>query len=196
MSGAGWTWSPDSSRLVFDRSSAGRRTDVFVVGTDGRDEERIAEFAVSPDWSPDGSRIAISHAGSVYVVALGCKRRRKRRAAADQDAVSGMGPGLARRGREQTSRTQSGLFAVAGRHGWGRDVLRGGRRDDAIYGLAGNDRIYGKGGHDWLSGGEGADLITAQDGAFDEIVCGPGRDRAVADRGDRVQRDCERVTRR
>jgi Tol biopolymer transport system component len=274
VTGGSWSWSPDSSRLVFDRSSPGRRTDVFVVGTDGRGAaQRIAEFAVSPDWSPDGSRIAISHGGSIYVVAPDGTNPRPVAASGGEpswspdgrriafDGASGIwivnsdGSGLrqltsggqdegspvwspdgtkiafVRRdpdyitdiwvasvdgsGEQPLTRTPFPEWGPDWRAGGenkrvglnqgcspstvgtaGRDVLRGGRRDDAIYGLAGNDRIYGKGGHDWLSGGPGADLIAAQDGTFDEILCGPGRDQAVADRRDRVHRDCERVARR
>jgi hypothetical protein len=42
----------------------------------------------------------------------------------------------------------------------------------------------------------GADSIRATNGKRDVISCGSGRDRVVADRRDRVGRDCERVTRR
>jgi hypothetical protein len=34
-----------------------------------------------------------------------------------------------------------------------------------------------------------------RDGELDHIGCGSGRDRVVADRGDDVARDCERVQR-
>ena len=38
--------------------------------------------------------------------------------------------------------------------------------------------------------------IAAADGTRDTVRCGKGRDRVVADRVDRVSRDCERVKRR
>lgn len=63
------------------------------------------------------------------------------------------------------------------------DVLRGSPRNDRIYGKAGNDRLYGYGGRDLLVGGPGADLLS----------CGSGRDVAIADRKDKVRRDCEVV---
>jgi lysophospholipase L1-like esterase len=63
------------------------------------------------------------------------------------------------------------------------DVLRGSARDDRIYGKAGNDRLFGYGGKDLLVGGPGADVLA----------CGSGRDVAVADRKDKVRRDCEVV---
>jgi Tol biopolymer transport system component len=85
----------------------------------------------------------------------------------------------------------AGLVTIAGAgaktiRGTARaDVLRGTARADVIYGLAGNDRLFGLGGNDRLVGGPGADRIS----------CGNGRDRVVADRADRVDRDCELVAR-
>jgi Ca2+-binding RTX toxin-like protein len=67
----------------------------------------------------------------------------------------------------------------------GADTIRGTAAADVIYGLAGNDRISGLGGNDRIIGGPG----------LDRIACGAGRDRVVADRRDRVARDCELVSR-
>jgi Ca2+-binding RTX toxin-like protein len=63
------------------------------------------------------------------------------------------------------------------------DVLRGSPRMDKIYGKTGDDRLYGYAGNDLLVGGPGADLLA----------CGAGRDIAIADKTDRVGRDCEVV---
>lgn len=276
VTGAAWSWSPDSSRLVFHRVNPGRQVDVFVSTPDGRgDVQRIAEFAASPDWSPDGSSIAYSKGGFIYVAAPDGTNPRRVAASGTEPSwspdshriafrgasgiwiVNSDGSGLrqlTRGGQDERSpawspdamkiafvrptdpgnaNTEIWVASVDGSGeqrltrtpfaewspSWraagggqrvglsqgcspstvgtaGRNVLRGGPRDDAIYGLAGNDRIYGKGGHDWLSGGSGDDVLAARDGAFDEIFCGLGRDRAVTDRPDRVSRDCERVTRR
>jgi hypothetical protein len=78
----------------------------------------------------------------------------------------------------------------------GADVLRGGAGADVLAGGRGHDRIRGGGGNDRLAGGRGADLLLARDGAWDAIDCGRGADRGVADRGDQVSRNCERVRRR
>ena len=51
------------------------------------------------------------------------------------------------------------------------------RSSDRLFGEDGNDRFY------------------ARDGEFDVVGCGAGRDSVVADRGDLVGRDCERVSR-
>jgi Tol biopolymer transport system component len=77
------------------------------------------------------------------------------------------------------------------------DLLWGGASNDILVGGSGDDKLYGGRGRDQLSGGAGRDLLAARDRQpGDVIACGPGRDRAVVDRRDRVAKDCERVTRR
>jgi Ca2+-binding RTX toxin-like protein len=76
-------------------------------------------------------------------------------------------------------------------------VARRARRDgaDQLHGSPGNDVLKGNAGRDSIIiAGFGADLVHARDGEPDWIDCGPGRDRAVVDRGDRV-RGCEHVVR-
>jgi uncharacterized delta-60 repeat protein len=83
------------------------------------------------------------------------------------------------------------------------DRLMGGEGNDKLYGGAGRDCLYGGGGNDLLVGGRGLDklfagpgrdFIKAVDGVKETIVCGPGKDRVIADKKDRL-RGCERVTR-
>ena len=87
----------------------------------------------------------------------------------------------------------------------GRDLLCGRTGADRISGLAGADRIDAGNGNDTVEGGPGRDVIVARggwdvilarDGERDTIECGVQRDVVVADRRDRVARDCERVFRR
>jgi len=85
--------------------------------------------------------------------------------------------------------------ADRGKGGPGRDLVVGGAGPDRISGSSGNDRLRGNDGKDRLSGGRGKDRILAADKKRDRIRCGAGRDRVVADRTDRVARDCERVRR-
>ncbi len=75
------------------------------------------------------------------------------------------------------------------------DVLRGLGGPDRLFGLGGADTLVGGLGADTLSGGDGNDTISARDGARDTVTCGRGRDVVVADRLDRVARDCETVRR-
>jgi Ca2+-binding RTX toxin-like protein len=59
------------------------------------------------------------------------------------------------------------------------DVLRGGR---------GNDRITDKAGKDKLLGQAGRDRLNARDGSRGDLLKGgPGKDRAIMDRGDRAR---------
>ena len=79
--------------------------------------------------------------------------------------------------------------------GSGRDVIAGGSSDDRISGDRGNDRINGNSGRDRIEGNSGNDRITSRDGGRDRVNCGSGRDSVLADRIDRVARNCERVKR-
>jgi polar amino acid transport system substrate-binding protein len=86
----------------------------------------------------------------------------------------------------------------------GNNVLAGTRRADVICGLGGNDTIRGRAGNDTLVGGPGNDTLVGgagndllvgnagRDALFaggdrtDRLSGGGGRDRAVADRSDRI----------
>jgi hypothetical protein len=110
------------------------------------------------------------------------------------DVVDG-GPGADRvagsRGNDIV-RGRSGNDRMSG--GLGRDRLIGGPGFDRLYGREGNDRLRGGAGRNFFSGGGGNDVIMAANGRIDRrIRCGAGRDRVVADQGDRISDDCERV---
>lgn len=60
-------WSPDGSRLAFDRSYPDDRQEVWVANADGTDAQRLAEDGFGPIWSPDGTRVAYSTAHSVDI---------------------------------------------------------------------------------------------------------------------------------
>lgn len=99
-------------------------------------------------------------------------------------------------------RGDGGNDALVG--GFGNDVLNGGAGNDdlsgdpgrdRLSGAAGNDRLDGGLGNDVLSGGDGDDLLSSRGAGRDRVICGPGLDRVIADRRDRVSRDCERVSR-
>ncbi|GEM_PF-1864584 len=77
----------------------------------------------------------------------------------------------------------------------GPDCLYGGAGRDLLSGDAGDDRLDGGSAADVLRGGSGNDTVLAADGARDLVSCGAGYDSVVADAGDRVASDCEKVTR-
>ncbi|HYI18670.1 MAG TPA: calcium-binding protein [Solirubrobacteraceae bacterium] len=86
----------------------------------------------------------------------------------------------------------------------GRDILKGGAGDDALFGAGGRDRLAGGAGKDRLvggpgvnrySGGGGDDRIAARNGKRETVNCGGGRkDVAVVDKRDKVK-GCEKVKR-
>lgn len=78
----------------------------------------------------------------------------------------------------------------------GKDRLWGGGRDDTLDGGLGSDRLWPGWGSDVVDAGPGKDVIWAgeNDGTMDSIDCGPGFDRVIVNRGDRVF-NCEAVTR-
>jgi hypothetical protein len=93
----------------------------------------------------------------------------------------------------------------------GGDLVCGGEGDDELLGdrpetdfrLVGRDILVGGGGSDELDGGLASDRLVggpdgdrlrAKGGSKDRLNCGGGRDRATADRKDRL-RGCERVKR-
>ena len=76
----------------------------------------------------------------------------------------------------------------------GADVLLGLKGNDVLYGGRGDDLLDGGPGLDRLFGGPGNDTLRARDGRRDVVDCGPGRDKAIVDRIDRVS-GCEIVKR-
>lgn len=86
-----------------------------------------------------------------------------------------------------------------------RDLICARAGWDRINALAGNDMIDAGNGNDTIDAGKGADtilgqggldVILARDGARDTIDCGTEKDLVLADRKDRIARNCERVLRR
>jgi hypothetical protein len=82
------------------------------------------------------------------------------------------------------------------RGGRGRDLLSGGAGNDLLRGGGGADRLRGDGGRNRVFGDAGNDYIdVSRNGARDIVNGGRGRDRAKAQRRDKV-RSIERLTRR
>lgn len=69
-------YSPDGTRIAFGRFDVPGRRDrvnsaIFVVGVDGTGVRRITPWGFSDNagsWSPDGTKIAFEHRGSLFVV--------------------------------------------------------------------------------------------------------------------------------
>jgi Tol biopolymer transport system component len=71
------SWSPDGSQIAFIGWTPGDdgNHDVYTIKVDGTDLTRLTETPgpssvqeTSPDWSPDGSKIAYGYAGSIWTM--------------------------------------------------------------------------------------------------------------------------------
>jgi Tol biopolymer transport system component len=82
---------------------------------------------------------------------------------------------------------------ICARAGWDRiNALAG---NDTIDAGSGNDTVDAGKGRDTIFGGGGLDVVLARDGQRDTIDCGTENDVVVADRIDKVARNCEQVIR-
>jgi tol-pal system beta propeller repeat protein TolB len=68
-------WSPDGTRIVFQRFSPGSiRSDVFVMNADGSGLQPLTQLGTTfqPAWSPDGTRIVfgngLGHKAEIFVM--------------------------------------------------------------------------------------------------------------------------------
>jgi hypothetical protein len=77
--------------------------------------------------------------------------------------------------------------------GDGDDLLRGGGREDTLVGGRGKDMLFGEGGKDSYDGGAGPDHLSAADDQSELLLCGPGKDRGIVNKGD-VAKACEKKT--
>ena len=198
-------WSPDGTRLAFDRNG-----DIYVAAPDGADEARLTELpghATSPDWSPDGARITF-HATLDYHQDVYSVR-------ADGSEVTNLTPGpdvhdtgflsawspdgtkiafssggifaMNPDGSGRTRLTESGQDPDWGTHPAvvppgqgppGACTLTGTPDDDVLRGTPDDDVICGLGGGDTVYAAGGDDTVRAGAGA-DKASGGPGRDTLV-----------------
>jgi len=170
-----------------------------------------------------GGRYVVGDSGAALLAGPGCVRTSERAATCDaedamvelgdrDDRSSGVGHVQGGAGNDvliNRSRMAVDLLGGAGNDrltggegndslvgGGGNDRLTGGRGNESLVGGGGNDRLTGGGGNDLLSGGRDADRINSHDGRRDRVDCGQRQDRVIADRVDRVARNCEHVGRR
>jgi Ca2+-binding RTX toxin-like protein len=92
------------------------------------------------------------------------------------------------------------LFGGSGRDeldgGAGNDDLNGGSGNDRLVGGSGGDDIAGGSGRDTVRSGSGKDRINVRGGGRDTVNCGTSRDTVIADKSDKVAKNCEVVRRR
>jgi len=61
-------WSPDRTKIAFARFPIAGGTEVYVMNADGTGETLVASGSEQPDWSPDGSRIAVTENGGIVIM--------------------------------------------------------------------------------------------------------------------------------
>lgn len=167
------TWSPDAQEITFRRASSTMNNEVFVFDRDGGSEIRIT-FATyadnTPDWAPDGTRIAFS------------SNRAASGSSSDFDIWGMYADGSGQ--RQLTSGTdddrepdwQPLMCTVIGTASG--ETLNGTTGDDVICGLGGNDTLNGSDGNDILIGGSDNDTYNGGNGNdyFDEEAATSGAD--------------------
>jgi len=128
-----------ASRIAFSRRSADGSQELYLIDSDGENFHRITNFGdltVSPNWSPDGTRIAFTSWRSnglprIYELNLETGEERGLQANREGDYFT---PAYSPNGRDLafavTGGNRSGVF----RYDWERDCclthLSGGRWDD------------------------------------------------------------------
>ena len=138
-----------------------------------------------PDPNPDDNSNVVSAqvpgaaaASACSNVIKGTKKADRLRGTSASDRMSGLGRNDVLRGLG------------------GSDCMDGGKGNDRVLGRTGNDELVGGKGRDVLLGAAGKDTIRSRDGVRDIVKCGAGKDRVIADRNDRVAKDCERVSKK
>lgn len=219
-------WSPDGRRIVIEaHNDSGSDLHVVRADGSGLRRLTNGANAGAAAWSPDGSLIAFStddtdiHAGvSIALIrpdGSGGKHLAGGLQGPDRRSAYSVSWIDAQRLVFVSSHYRGGPNHVVDIHTIRRDA-QGEQRVtyECHLGTRGNDRLSGSmlgdtirtfAGHDVIGAGPGADDVDAGRGndsiriidrARDTVRCGPGRDSVSADRRDRIDRDCERVSRR
>ena len=176
-------WSPDGSRIAFTRDYTNYHegSGVEVIGLDGSRARVLRPAMAGPDERSADEAVWV---GEDTLVFVSWQRREGPLKVVDLHAIGVDGRGE----RRLTYQCHLGSGS--------NEIFRGSDLGDTIRTYGGNDDVRPGAGADDVDAGPGADLVRSADGARDLVRCGRGRDRVIADRRDRIARDCERVMRR
>jgi RTX calcium-binding nonapeptide repeat (4 copies)/WD40-like Beta Propeller Repeat len=201
----GFDWSPDGRRIVFTRDR-----DLALAGSDGSGVTFVTRTPKlhegAAHWSPDGSRMVyvsvdetdpkVEQGPGDHMYLADANGRNSR----DLRGPRGVGAWTPVWRPAAPSPKGTRPCALLGTPG--RDVLVGTAKGDLILAGRGNDVVRGRGGNDILVGdvpyarrrgkdrlygGPGRDFVDSYDGRRDLVNGGPGRDRGIFDRHDRVR---------
>jgi dipeptidyl aminopeptidase/acylaminoacyl peptidase len=197
----GFSWSADGARIAFTRDG-----DLAIAAADGTDVRFVTRtpwaLEGGAEWSPDGSRLVYT---SVDNAPRGVQGPGDHMYLADGDGLHRrelLGPrgawNPAWRPAASAIRTRPCVLLGTPRAdrivGTAKgELIVAGRGNDIVHGRGGDDIIVGdipfssRPGHDRLDGGPGRDFIDSYDGRRDVVNGGPGRDRGMFDRHDRVR---------
>ena len=62
------TWSPDGTKILFQRWSDGLSDGIWAMGADGSNPQRLTDLGFRPVWSPDGQRIVFGKNGTLWLI--------------------------------------------------------------------------------------------------------------------------------
>jgi tricorn protease-like protein len=61
-------FSPDGQKIVYSGHNVHYTTDLYTMNAEGTEVKKLTDGGSSPDWSPDGTKIAFSTNGELYVI--------------------------------------------------------------------------------------------------------------------------------
>jgi len=200
------SWSPDGQRLLYSSVRGANLSAVYVVGVDGRNEQKLIDSATDPVWSPDGGQIAyLAVQGGAESVAVADADGSNQRVLRSGESLFGHlawspdGAWIAFGSRQGTSLH---LMMIRPDGSGEHPASTGGvqaydpawrpagppptdRRPCFVRGTSKNDVLVGTDRGDLIIGGKGEDVIRGR-GGDDVLVGGGGHDRLEGGRGDDV----------